>query len=100
MPMSREDHENLLNELLTPDLDHTRRTEILQQLRTQHTQDVTDFEELTNTSTRLQADNDDLVIANSKLFRQLGVTKPEDKKEEETKEFSETITLEDIEKGF
>jgi hypothetical protein len=48
----------------------------------------------------LQSDNDDLIISNSKLFRQLGIVGANDetKKKEEKKTFSESITLESLEK--
>lgn len=100
MPMSKEEHEALLNELLSADLEHSRRTEILQQLRVDYSTVQTDFEELTATKTKLESDNMDLVLSNSKLFRQLGVTG--DKKleeQEQTKDFSESVTIESLEKG-
>ena len=101
MPMEREKHENLLSELLNPEIEHSRRTEILQEIRIQNDTDIHDFSENTSKADKLTRDNNDLVISNSKLFRQLGVTgddKPDNKKVE--KEFSETITLEQLEKGF
>lgn len=98
MPMTREEHENLLNELLSPEIDHTRRTDILQQLRTDYTGVHTDFEQINTRSERLQKDNEDLVISNSKLFRQLGVVGTPNEEKEKEKEFSETITIEQLEK--
>jgi hypothetical protein len=99
--MSREEHEGLLNELLNPELEVSRRTEILQQIRVDHVTGHSDYEEITKTSTKLQRDNDDLIISNSKLFRQLGTVggNEEQKQEEKVKEFSETVTLEALEKN-
>lgn len=98
MPMPRDDHENLLNELLTPDLEHSRRTEILQLLRVDYGTVLTDFDTATKTTEKLQRDNSDLVVSNSKLFRQLGTNEdPDKKKKEEEKSFSETVTLESLE---
>jgi hypothetical protein len=99
MPMDREEHENLLNELNNPELEHTRRSEILQQLRTDYTGVHTDFEAITTERDKFKGDNLDLVVANSKLFRQLG--KFETGKEDEVKEkdFSESITIESLERG-
>jgi hypothetical protein len=97
--MSRDEHENLLNELLNPEIEHSRRTEILQQIRVDHVTGHSDYEEITKNNTRLQKDNEDLVVSNSKLFRQIGITGGEKKEEEKQKEFSETITLEALEKG-
>lgn len=100
MPMSKEEHENLLTELLTPDLEQSRRTEILQALRTDYGTVHADFENLTTTNQKLQSNNDDLIVSNSKLFRQLGIVGGDDKmkQQEEQKTFSETITLEALEK--
>lgn len=98
MPMSREDYETLLNELNKPDLDMPRKTEILQLMRTDYTAVIDEHTNNTNTITSLQKDKDDLVVANSKLFRQAGIMdNPELKDKEEKKEFSETVTLESLE---
>lgn len=98
MPMKREEHETLLNELLNSELEHSRRTEILQQLRTDYTNVHTEYGEISKSNERLKTDNEDLIISNSKLFRQIGIVgTPEEKKEEE-KDFSSTITIEAIEK--
>lgn len=98
MPMERENHENLLQELLTPDLETSRRTEILQELRADYGTVVDEHNELTGNNERLRRDNDDLIVSNSKLFRQAGMMdNPEQQKEEKEKEFSETVTIEDME---
>jgi hypothetical protein len=98
MPMAREEYETLLNELLTPELETSRKTEILQTLRVDYTGVQTDFESLTKTNEKYQRDNDDLIVSNSKLFRQLGTVGTPEEPEEKQKEFSETITLEELEK--
>lgn len=99
MPMPKDKHEELLNELLTPDLEQSRRTELLQLLRADYGTVLTDFEVLTKTRDKLQADNADLVVSNSKLFRQVGIMGDEKAKEkDEKKTFSETVTLEALEK--
>lgn len=99
MPMPKEEYEKLLNELLSADLEQSRRTEILQQLRVDYGTVHADFETLETNNKKLQANNDDLVISNSQLFRQLGVVggDAETKKEEEQKTFSETVTIEALE---
>jgi hypothetical protein len=100
MPMTRDEHEALITELLTADLEHSRRTEILQSLRADYSNVLGDFENLTKNGEKLQKDNDDLVRANSMLFRQAGIVgQPEKEKHEEKKEFSETVTLEELERG-
>jgi hypothetical protein len=99
MPLSREEHEAILNDLLNPELEHSRRTELLQSLRVAHGKDLADFDQHTSTIDKLTKDNADLVVSNSKLFRQIGVVEEGQKKEETQKDFSETITLEAIEKG-
>lgn len=99
MPMDRETYENLLNELNSTDLTHDRRTDILQELRQDYGTVHTDFEAITNENSKFKSDNESLVMANSKLFRQLGIQdNPDMKKKEEQKSFSETVRLEDLEK--
>lgn len=96
MPMDRETHETILNELLNPEIEQSRRTELLQELRVDYGSVITDHSELTQTNEKLQADNSDLVISNSKLFRQIGITDQKDNEEVKEKEFSETVTLEGL----
>lgn len=99
MPMPRDDHEVLLNELLIPDLEQSRRTEILQQLRVDYGTVHVDFDGLTVANTKFQKDNSDLIVSNSQLFRQVGITgNPKKEEEQNQKTFSETVTLENIEK--
>lgn len=100
MVMKREDHEALLNELLNTELEHSRRTEILQQLRVDHSNTHSEYEELSSTKSRLEKDNADLIVSNSKLFRQLGVVGTPEEPKEEQKEFSQTVTIESLEKGI
>lgn len=96
MPMDRETHEAILNELLNPEIEQSRRTELLQELRVDYGSVITDHTELTQSNEKLQADNSDLVISNSKLFRQIGITDQKDNEEVKEKEFSETVTLEGL----
>ena len=98
--LPREERENLLSELLNPELDHTRKSEILQTLRVSLDTADGEIEDFTKSNTKLKADNEDLIISNSKLFRQLGVvgSTEEKKVEEKIKEFSETVTIESLEK--
>lgn len=99
MPLPRDEHEALLNELIVPDIEHTRRTEILQLLRVDYGTVLTDFSGLTEANTKFQKDNSDLIVSNSKLFRQVGILdNPEKEKEQNEKTFSETVTLESLEK--
>jgi 2-succinyl-5-enolpyruvyl-6-hydroxy-3-cyclohexene-1-carboxylate synthase len=97
--LNREDHEKLLSDLLNPELEQSARTEILTQLRDNYTGFTTEYETVNKKVEKLTQDNSDLVISNSKLFRQTGVLGDNPKpKEEKEKEFSETIKLSDIEK--
>ena len=99
--MDREAHEKLLSDLLNPELEQSAKTEILTQLRDNYTGFTTEYETLNQTTEKLKQDNSDLVISNSKLFRQTGVLGDNPKpKEEKQKEFSETIKLSDIEKSI
>lgn len=99
MPMGRDRHEEILNQLLLPDLEQSTRTELLQELRADYGGVLTDFTNLNQERDKLRADNSDLVVANSKLFRQQAIVNPEDKKKEDEKTLSETITIEAIERG-
>lgn len=96
MPMERENHEAILNELLNPEIEQSRRTELLQELRVDYGTVITEHTELTQSNEKLQSDNSDLVISNSKLFRQIGITDKKDEEEVKEKEFSETVTLENL----
>lgn len=98
--MEREAHEQLLTELLSPELEQSRRTEILQNLRTDYGTVTAEHDELSKKVEKLQHDNDDLIISNSKLFRQVGIVggNEDQKKKEEQKSFSETVTIEQLEK--
>lgn len=99
MPMDKDKHEEILQELMNPEIESSRKTELLQELRTDHGTARSEVEDLTNTNEKLQHNNDDLVVSNSKLFRQLGITGDSQKEhEEEQKDFSESVTLEDLEK--
>jgi mRNA degradation ribonuclease J1/J2 len=97
MPMEREAYEAILNDLLNPELEQSRRTELLQNLRVDYGTVISEHEEHTGKIKKLSEDNSDLVVSNSKLFRQIGLTNKEDKKEEAKKEFSETITISQFE---
>lgn len=99
MPMDRDKHEEILNELLNPEIEHSRRTELLQELRVDYGTVITDFTEMSKVTEQLQKDNADLVVSNSKLFRQIGITGTEKEEEIEEKEFSETVTLEALEQN-
>lgn len=94
--MEREKHEEILNELLNPEIEQSRRTELLQELRVDYGSVITDYTELKQSNEKLQADNSDLVVSNSKLFRQIGLTDTNEKEEVKEKEFSETVTLESL----
>jgi hypothetical protein len=97
--LDRESHEKLLNELLDPELEASKKTDILTQIRDNYTGFTTEYETLNQSAEKLKQDNADLVISNSKLFRQTGVLGDSAKpKEEEKKEFSQTIKISDIEK--
>lgn len=98
MPMPRDNHENLLNELMNPEIEHTRRSEILQELRVDYGTVLTEHEEHTSRIDKLTKDNSDLVVSNSKLFRQIGVVGQPEEKEVKEKEFSETVTISQLEK--
>lgn len=100
MPMDRKKHEEILESLLDPSLQQSDRTELLQTLRVDYGSVLTDHSTHTEQIEKLNKDNSDLVLSNSKLFRQIGLTNNDDKKEDEKRTVSESITIEQIEKGM
>lgn len=96
--LERDTHESLLSELLSDDLQVTRKTEILQTLRADYSGVLDTHTKQSSELEKLRADKEDLVVSNSRLFRQLGMVddSEERKKEEQEKTFSETITLESL----
>jgi len=102
MPIERERHEEILAELLKEDLEISKRTELLDELRNVNNNDIQVLTEKEEALKRLSKQKEDLVVSNSMLFRKLGI---ESEKEAggdtlAQKSFSETITLEKLEKGL
>lgn len=98
MPMSKEEHEELLAKLLDSETPLSERTDILQNLRADYGSVLSDFDDFTKKTEKLERDNSDLVLSNSKLFRQIGIQDdPNVQKQEDEKQFSETVTLEALE---
>lgn len=97
MPLTREEHESLLNELNNPDLDVVRRTEVLQLMRSDYGTILSDSEDKQTLIQENQRMIQDLTLANSKLFRQIGIEQDKNLKEEDVKKSrSESITLESL----
>ena len=98
-PMERDKHEQLLNEIMG-EVTETRKAEILQELRADYSGVLRDHETHTETIHKLSRDKEDLIVANSRLFRENGVYLDDKKKDEQVAEqtFSETVTLEQLEK--
>lgn len=98
MPMTREEYENLLNELNNPELEHAKRTEYLQTLRVDYAGVLEDTDKTSKRLQELEKDNQDLIMSNSKLFRQVGIQgDPELENKEKQKTISETITIDQLE---
>lgn len=100
MPMTVDEHNELLQKLNDPELPHSDRTEALQLLRTDYNDFHQTHNDIVSKNEKFQKDNDDLILSNSKLFRQTGFLDNTDKqKEEEIKNFSETVSVSQLEKG-
>jgi regulator of replication initiation timing len=99
MPLAKDKHEEILGKLLNPELPQSERTDLLQELRVDYGAVLADHEDHTTKIKTLSETNTDLVVANSKLFRQIGRDNEDDKKEDDKKSFSESITIEKIERG-
>lgn len=102
MPLSHEEHEELLGTLNNPELTAEDRTEALTQLRNGHTNTLSEFEDLSKSEEKLKASNDDLTRANAKLFNETGYqfTKDPNSNEEPEPSVSESITLEEMEAKY
>lgn len=100
--LSYERHEEILNALNSSETSQSDKTDLLGELRKGFGEGTDIISELTSKTEKLTVENSDLVHANSKLFRQIGVTEkdPAQEQKEEEQSFSETITLESIEKGL
>lgn len=101
MPMEFSRHEEILNLLNNPETPVSERTELLSELRADYGTVLSEFQEHIATIEKLNSENSDLVLSNSKLFRKIGLESQgaEEQKKIEDKTLSETITLEDIERG-
>lgn len=99
--LDAERHEEILTLLNNPDIEQSVKVDLLTELRTGFTDGTNQITELSQNVEKLTSTNNDLLHANSKLFRQVGIQgkDEEQQKEEEEKTFSETITLEQLEKG-
>lgn len=98
MALSREEHEALLTELADGNVEESRKYEILQSLRNDSIAHHEDFEDMTNTVNQLTEDNKQLQIANSRLFREQ-YSNAETDEEEIEQDFSESITVSDLEES-
>jgi len=95
--LDRQKHEELLNELLGTEIETSRKTEILQLLRVDHSTATQNISETAEKMNKLQKHHDDLVVSNSQLFRQIGKDMGGNDDEVKEKELSETITISQLE---
>nr|4IFF_A Chain A, Fusion of phage phi29 Gp7 protein and Cell division protein FtsB [Salasvirus phi29]4IFF_B Chain B, Fusion of phage phi29 Gp7 protein and Cell division protein FtsB [Salasvirus phi29]4IFF_C Chain C, Fusion of phage phi29 Gp7 protein and Cell division protein FtsB [Salasvirus phi29]4IFF_D Chain D, Fusion of phage phi29 Gp7 protein and Cell division protein FtsB [Salasvirus phi29] len=77
-PLKPEEHEDILNKLLDPELAQSERTEALQQLRVNYGSFVSEYNDLTKDYTRVnddvaaqQATNAKLKARNDQLFAEI-----------------------------
>lgn len=98
MPMNPEEHEEILNTLLNPELEQSQRTELLGKLRADYGSVVTDHRSMSGEMERLNNQNKDLLVTNSQLFRERGVAQypKEDQQKLKEQERAETIQVSDI----
>lgn len=101
MPMEYEKFEGYVNELLDPELDHARKTEILTDIKTSHSNDIKVDSEKDQKIADLDKKRLDLLDANSKLFRQIPTSHEQtdlEKQKQVQSERSKTLTISDLEK--
>ena len=97
MVLSLAEHDSLLTELMETE-DSSRRVEIGSALRADYNDVVTSSETATKSIEELTKQNEDVRLANSKLWRQVGPSSVGT--DDPDPEFSQTATLEDIERKF
>jgi len=99
--LSTEEHEAMLAELMTKEVDEARFVEILDAFRADKSQYTVTNSEQESEISKLMKRNADLITANGNLHAQIGVQTygADEEKEEEEKqvELSETITISDLE---
>lgn len=97
--MERDQFENYMNELLTNELTSERVLDIVTEVKNEYNSLVTINSEQSSEISKLMERNADLVATNGKLFLQIGKVENNEEKENEEKEieFSEKITIEDLE---
>lgn len=97
MAYTREEHEQLLVELTSPDLTEERKFEILQNIRADHGEVVETISKTSQELEHLRKDNLDLTTTNSRLFRQAGIeADPQLAQQQEEKDRHQSITIDDI----
>lgn len=97
MVMDRSKHDELLTELMETS-DDARRVEIAMELRNDYTTVTEEHNTFTQDVERLNKENEGIRLANSALWRQLGQDIHQEDEDEVNEEFSETATLEDVER--
>jgi uncharacterized tellurite resistance protein B-like protein len=93
------DYNEILNQFINGTVSDEERPTALQQLREAFTVSYDDLKTLVDGNKKLLKETNDLTLSNSKLFRQLnsGTENTLQPKPKE-KSFSESITIEDLEK--
>lgn len=71
--MTLDDYNARLDELNNPETSHERRADVMLEIREAYSNTFEGHTNLTETNTKLQAENKDLLLTNSKYFRMLGV---------------------------
>ncbi len=98
MPMESERFEEIMEALNNPEIEHTEKAELLQELRNDHTKTWEEHSTNTTENAKLKAEKEDLLLTNSRYFNQLStLNKNGEKNEEQEKQtLSETITIDDF----
>ena len=97
--MDLQQYLSLTEELSKPDLDATRRTQILMELTEDYKETTSQVTKLEEEKTKLGESVETLTHANSLLFRKFGAETLEVTEKVKEVEKSQSITLEDIERN-
>lgn len=100
MPIELEKYLELTGKLANPEISVAERTQIVMELTEDYKTVHDDFKKLNDERDTLKSQVADITQGHSILMQKLGMTVTETEEVMKEKELSETITLEDLEKGM
>lgn len=98
MPMDSTRFEEIMEKLNNPELELPEKSELLQELRNDHTKTWEEHNTNTAENSKLKKEKEDLLLTNSRYFNQLSTlnNNEEQSQEEQQQTLSESITIDDF----